>query len=201
MREFDRVDEHLATNLRRGRETRGLSQDELAHRMAERGFGFSQATIWKIEQGKRPVKISELVALADALALRGWTVLLNDPRDADHHLRLEAAHFRASAAYSALKTAAQQFLHAQTEVAMLVHDVRAAGGDEGPLWGTWVQTPAERAVIEARIETERHDEQVEQLDDEVDKLLRAFRDNGYQPLINVDQITLVGGEHQAEGST
>jgi hypothetical protein len=33
----------------------------------DRGFGFGQATIWKIESGQRPVKASELVALADCL--------------------------------------------------------------------------------------------------------------------------------------
>lgn len=189
MRDFGQVDEHLAANLRQARETQGLSQDELAQRMAERGFGFGQATIWKIEQGKRPVKISELVALADALGLRGWTVLLSDPRDANRQFQLESAHFRAGAAYSDLKAAAARFLEAQAEVAVAVHDVRTAGGHEGPLWGAWVQTPAERAVIEARVEWERHDEQVEQLDDEVEKLLRAFRDSGYQPLIDIEAIT------------
>jgi hypothetical protein len=31
--------------------------------MAEREFGFTQATIWKIERDQRPVRISEAVAL------------------------------------------------------------------------------------------------------------------------------------------
>ena len=61
------IDQNIAANLRTYREAGNLSQEELAQRMADRGFGFSQATIWKIESGQRPVKASELVALADSL--------------------------------------------------------------------------------------------------------------------------------------
>ncbi len=61
------IDQSIAANLRTYREAGNISQDELAQRMADRGFGFSQATIWKIESGQRPVRASELVALADSL--------------------------------------------------------------------------------------------------------------------------------------
>ena len=63
------IDQNIAANLRTYREADNISQDELAQRMADRGFGFSQATIWKIESGQRPVRASELVALADSLGI------------------------------------------------------------------------------------------------------------------------------------
>jgi transcriptional regulator with XRE-family HTH domain len=44
--------------------------------MADRGFGFSQATIWKIERGERPVRASELVALAGSLGVMSATSLM-----------------------------------------------------------------------------------------------------------------------------
>jgi transcriptional regulator with XRE-family HTH domain len=69
---FADIDQNIAANLRTHREADGISQDGLAQQMADRGFGFSQATIWKIESGQRPVKASELVALADALEVRAW---------------------------------------------------------------------------------------------------------------------------------
>jgi transcriptional regulator with XRE-family HTH domain len=47
------------------REAAAISQEELAQRMADLGFGFSQATTWKIERGQRPVKASELITLAE----------------------------------------------------------------------------------------------------------------------------------------
>ena len=58
------IDQNIAANLRTYREADNISQDELAQRMADRGFGFSQATVWKIESGQRPVRASELIALA-----------------------------------------------------------------------------------------------------------------------------------------
>jgi hypothetical protein len=53
----------------------GVSQEELAQHMSERGFGFTQATTWKIERGQRPIKISEAVALGKVLGLISWTHL------------------------------------------------------------------------------------------------------------------------------
>ncbi len=43
------IDRNISANLRIYREAGTISQDELAQLMADRGFGFSQATIWKIE--------------------------------------------------------------------------------------------------------------------------------------------------------
>jgi len=63
------VDRCVASNVRYFREELGLSQKELAQRMSERGFGFTQATIWKIESCQREVRISEGVALCAALNL------------------------------------------------------------------------------------------------------------------------------------
>ena len=65
--QYKDIDQNIAANLRTYREAGSVSQEELAQRMASRGFGFSQATIWKIESGQRPVRASELVALADCL--------------------------------------------------------------------------------------------------------------------------------------
>ena len=42
------VEQNFAINVREYREQSGLSQEDLAQRMAERGFGFTQATVWKI---------------------------------------------------------------------------------------------------------------------------------------------------------
>lgn len=57
-------DEHFAANLRSTREAMGITQAELAERMRDRGFGFHQATIYKIEKGERKVSIGEAMAIA-----------------------------------------------------------------------------------------------------------------------------------------
>lgn len=42
-----------------------LSQQNVADFMRERGFEWAQATVWSIEKGKRPLRLSEAEALAD----------------------------------------------------------------------------------------------------------------------------------------
>jgi transcriptional regulator with XRE-family HTH domain len=61
------VDERVSTNLRVARERLGLSQADLAEKMAALGWKFHAQTIYRIEQGQRRVSIGEGVALAHIL--------------------------------------------------------------------------------------------------------------------------------------
>src|SRR5690348_14775254 len=90
--------------------------DMLAQRMADRGFGFSQATIWKIERGQRPVRASELVALADSLRVMLVTRLTDKPEVARHQVWLDQANRKAHHVYEILKEAAADYLDAQVEL-------------------------------------------------------------------------------------
>lgn len=188
---LEAVDRNFATNLREYREHLALSQDELAQRMTERGFGFTQATVWKIEQGKRAVRIGEAVALVDALGLPSWMNLTRTPHVFRHDAQLQAAHRRAGAAYAAVKAATAQFLWAQGEVAVAAHEAREAGVAVNQLWTSWLTEPAERAVIEARVEFEQEDTHREQLAKTVDTIMAALRANGYEPTLSVDDIHVV----------
>ena len=180
---FSTVDDNVATNVRYVREARGLSQDELAQRMAERGFGFTQATIWKIESRQRPVKISEVVALGDALELLTWTELTARPENNRHYVDLQVVNRRAFQAYEALKAAAKDYHDTRIEVLVAVRQARDAGLDT-QLWDHWLDTPAERAVIEARVEwNQAEDEEVHyQRKREVDAMMDALHQAGYEPL-------------------
>jgi transcriptional regulator with XRE-family HTH domain len=191
MGEYASVDDYLATNVRHWREAQKLSQDELAKRMAERGFGFSQATIWKIEQGRRPVKVSEAAALADALDLRSWNSLTAEPERTRHDARVQTAHRRAARTYDAVKAAAVEFLEAQDAVAVLAHEAREEGVPVAELWTSWLTVPLERAVIEARVEYSQEDAIREQLNHAVDQILAALRVGGYEAIIDLDAIQVV----------
>lgn len=191
-RQFDTVDEDFAANLRRRRESEGLSQDELAQRMTERGFGFSQATVWKIEQGKRPVKISEMVALADALGVLRWHSLLDDPRVADHESRLERGHRKAAAAHRALQEATTAYLWAQAELAVSVRDARDDGVDVHVLWHSYLDESAEKAVIAAHIAYEHEDDQGNLVAEQLDKVMSALREVDIEPTIDPDDIVALG---------
>lgn len=197
------LDQNIAANVREYRESRGLSQDELAQRMTDRGFGFSQATIWKIESGQRPVKLSEAAALANALEIPGFSAalgfLLDEPETSRHRARLQFFHRKAHDAYEDLKAAAGAYLKAQVELVFTVRDAHDAGAPVSELWTSWLDIPAERAVIEVRHEGEQHDKITEQIDDDVDKVMQALRDRGYEPKLRPEDIEEVEPDGPSAG--
>lgn len=186
------IDQNIAASVRAYREARGVSQDELAQRMSDRGFGFSQATVWKIESGQRPVKASELVALADALDVLTPMDLMSEPGVAGHRARMRSAVRGAQDAYGTLKAAAAAYLEAQFEVAVAARQAHDDGVTVTELDTSWLSTPPEEAVIQARVETYQEDAQAEQIDGEVDKVLDALRATGWEPVLRIEDVKYVG---------
>lgn len=175
------IDDNVAANVRDFRERQGLSQGELAQRMTDRGFGFSQATIWKIESKQRPVKVSEAVALGEALELRSWTYLTDRPEISRHHADLELVNRNAYQAYEALKAAATEYHRAQVDLSLTVRLARDAGLEVDYRWTGWLDTPGEKAVIEARVQHDEEDAILEQQHQKVAAILDTLREHGYEP--------------------
>ena len=181
------IDRNISANLRMYREAGNISQEELAQRMTDRGFGFSQATIWKIENGQRPVKASELVALADSLEIMSALgSFMTEPGAARHDVQMDQAHRKAYGAYEALREAAAAYIEAQVNLAFAVHEARAAGVAVREMHTVWLNTLAEQAVIEARIEMNKADAHGQQISDEVYKVMDALRTTGYEPSLRVE---------------
>lgn len=87
-RDWQAVESDFAENIRRWRERRGLSQDALAQQMADLGFPFHQATIYKIEKGERPVRVVEALALS-ALLDQNISDLTAGPIDDETYTRAQ----------------------------------------------------------------------------------------------------------------
>jgi transcriptional regulator with XRE-family HTH domain len=184
------IDQNIAANLRTYREAGSISQEELAQRMADRGFGFSQATIWKIERGQRPVRASELVALADSLEVMLVTRLTDKPDVARHQVRLDQANRKAHHAYETLKAAAADYLDAQVELVIAAREAQDAGFTVTELHTSWLDTPPEEAVIEARVEADQEAVRSDQVNDAVNKILEALRSNGYEPALRIEDVEI-----------
>lgn len=191
--QYKDIDQNIAANLRTYRESGNISQEELAQRMADLGFGFSQATIWKIERGQRPVRASELVALADALGIMLATSLTHEPEMTQHQVRLEQANRKAHRAYQTLKDAAADYLEAQVELVVAARFAHDAGLAVTELHTSWLDTPAEEAVIEARVEADQDAGRSEQVNDAVNTILDALRSNGYKPTLRIEDVEVDGG--------
>jgi transcriptional regulator with XRE-family HTH domain len=98
----------LGQRLRGLREEAGLTQEQVAARMRSLGHHLYQNTIWKIEAGKRPVRVNEAVALANILGIP-LDGLLRDP----------ALSAEGSALWTQLQQVAAQRLEAETQRAAL----------------------------------------------------------------------------------
>lgn len=184
-----RVDENFATNLREYRETQGVSQEELARRMSARGFGFSQATVWKIEQNKRPVRLGEATALAEALEVPLWRSLIAEPEQFRHGANIDAANRWAGEAYQQVKTAAGDYIEAQLNLAVFIREATDAGYDVPEFRRSWLDQPPERAVLEARVEAEHRDQDAEHIHQEVERVLTALRSHGHEAVFDPADVT------------
>ncbi|MFC9559921.1 helix-turn-helix domain-containing protein [Agromyces sp. NPDC056965] len=69
------LDRQVGENVVRLRGDR--SQKELADEMRERGYKWSQATVWAVEKGNRPLRLAEAAVLAEILRV-SVGVLLGD---------------------------------------------------------------------------------------------------------------------------
>lgn len=69
------IESTFSTNLRKVREALRISQEQLAKDMSERGYSWQQATVYKVETGKRQVQLGEAKALADILEVSVATMM------------------------------------------------------------------------------------------------------------------------------
>lgn len=184
MASSDWADQNLGLNVRAYREAAEVSQEELARRMTDRGYGFSRATVWKIEQNKRDVRLGEAVALTDALGLPSWRTLTTEPRQFALETNIDLANREALEKYAELKAAAHTYLNAQIQLAFSIRIATDAGHSVSDFFRTWLATPAEQAAVEARVEAEHADQHRERIDQSVTDVLDALQEQGYKAAID-----------------
>lgn len=61
------LDKQFAEGVKRARLQAKMTQEQLTQAMVDRGFGFYQATMYKVESGARRVTVGEAIALAQIL--------------------------------------------------------------------------------------------------------------------------------------
>jgi transcriptional regulator with XRE-family HTH domain len=81
------TDEQIGRNLSALRGD--MSQKDLADRMRRRGFKWSQATVWAIEKGERPLRVTEAEAIGDVFDIHG-NVLGHSETSFDRTMRARA---------------------------------------------------------------------------------------------------------------
>lgn len=193
MSEQPSFDKRVGQNLARLRGD--MPQKELADRMRERGFKWSQATVWSTEKGERSLKYSEVDALLTVLGEDRpgfhWSPLLTGAKGAwlrDSLREVERLH-------SELKGLMWRYNEALTEVVMAASEAQKSP-DEVPnyLWHATVSWLEDGPLVRLAIREDRRyrlpdieETQEEMIDLEIEsfqKLLDHHRkiaqDQGYE---------------------
>jgi hypothetical protein len=111
---------------------------------------------------------------------------------ARHEVQLEQANRKTHRAYQTLKNAAADYLDAQLELVVAAQLAGDAGLTVTELHTSWLATPPEEAVIQARVEADQEEDRAEQVNDAVDVIMEALRSHGYKPALRIEDVEVHG---------
>lgn len=93
----------FAANVKRIRQARGLSQQDIADLLTEQGFPVHQTAVAKLETGQRPLRVAEAAAIAAALDIPPLSVFYG-PTEDDQLEELQRELMRAQKALDAAES-------------------------------------------------------------------------------------------------
>ena len=143
------------------------TQQAIADEMRKRAWKWSQATVWSVEKGERPLRLAEAEDLATVLGTPSVHAFLTEPIGA----YIQQGVRRTSNAYQAIVESVWECLDAQD--ALRVHLLRAhedghelteVEQEQRDLWAKASDVP-EKAVAEARAEHEQRLRGEDEIDD------------------------------------
>jgi hypothetical protein len=129
------------------------TQQAVAVAMRDRGWKWSQATVWSVEKGDRPLRLAEADDLAGVLGVFSASDFSSAPMSA--HIRI-GSH-RAADAYRAMVASVREYLEVKEQLEIILKIADDEGhqftqGDEGARDSWTGQRKPEEAVAQARFE-------------------------------------------------
>jgi transcriptional regulator with XRE-family HTH domain len=119
------TDEGIGRAIQAGRQRLGILQSELSERLAIQGLVWSQATISKVERGDRPVRATEIPAVAQALDMDVSDLFT--PWESGLQLRLQEATKQVHQLDQELKVIGEEYIRVKARM----REVDAALGTAG----------------------------------------------------------------------
>ncbi|WIE76394.1 hypothetical protein [Curtobacterium sp. MCSS17_007] len=147
-------DAQVGRNITRFRGTR--SQKDLADAMRSAGHKWSQATVWAVEKGDRPLRLLEAKDVMRILGMHTWDLM-----QPDEGAIVKIAIHELNVATGELRDAAEAYIRAQDRLASyadIYFDAQAARGDdalfvmEASDIEPWLEQSAEGEVTDVREE-------------------------------------------------
>lgn len=132
------------------------TQQSVADEMRQRGWRWSQATVWSVEKGERALRLAEADDLAAVLGTVSVHAFLTEPLGA----HIQQGVRRVTNAYRAIVESVWECLDAQDALTVHLKRVHADGHEltdvelvQRDLWARAPDVP-EKAMAEARLEYE-----------------------------------------------
>lgn len=151
----------IGRNVAQHRARLGWSQAELAARWSKaQGKKIDPTTVTRLERGRRPISVDELVVLADVFGLRWWEDLARPAEQLALAARLREVELRLGERYGRILDAAKSYLTLQVLAQRQVADAKALGISTRRV-DAWISQPAEAAVINARLGLEGYADEME----------------------------------------
>lgn len=120
-------DAEVGANMLRLRERAGLTQKELGDQMRTLGHKWSQATVWSVEKGERPLRLTEAASLS-LIFNEDVGALMLRADEGQARAIVEAAHM----AEERLRAFEADFIRKATITANTLDDILERGGRIGP---------------------------------------------------------------------
>lgn len=102
-----------------------MSQNDLAEKMRAAGWKWTQATVWSVESGKRPLRLAEARTLAEILKTDLARLLKDDTRSLAPTVSLEKATERFIRSFDELQSARSSFEDARSTLDQRLGHARA----------------------------------------------------------------------------
>ena len=142
----------IGANVATLRNERAWSQAELADRWgAALGRRIDPTTVTRLERGRRPIPVHELVVLADVLGAERWTDLVKSPLIREATAVVDRQFGKATEAYRRILQATDDYLRALYLLSRLIPVAEERGATLHAGVRELLEIPPERAVIAARV--------------------------------------------------
>jgi transcriptional regulator with XRE-family HTH domain len=178
----DDVNKAIGANVAALRAEMGWSQAELAEHWGNAlGRRIDPTTVTRLERGRRPTPVQELMHLAGILGARNWIDLVQEPKVVRAAAEIKTWRDAMSRASEQIRDATREYLEAQFWLAHAIQRGEGVGVFDAAAHRIELTFPPEEALLMGRIDWQRRDQAANEGDadyERIDEIIAILRDKG-----------------------
>jgi transcriptional regulator with XRE-family HTH domain len=159
----EEINKSIGANVAALRTEAGWSQAELAERWGNAlGHRVDPTTVTRLERGRRPTTVHELVQLARLFDVRHWYDLVQEPTVRAAAADLDRANTRVFGSYNRIRDATYEYLDALTDLTLSIRLAQDRGAYVDPAsFQHWLTRGPLYPMLEGQLKWKRHWQQDE----------------------------------------